>query len=43
LEGSEELGNLIRPHDVHLALKVFKAANVHNKVMECMMETGSMD
>eukprot|EP01087_Luapelamoeba_hula_P010434 TRINITY_DN2768_c0_g2_i1.p1 TRINITY_DN2768_c0_g2~~TRINITY_DN2768_c0_g2_i1.p1 ORF type:complete len:1757 (+),score=359.13 TRINITY_DN2768_c0_g2_i1:174-5444(+) len=43
LECSEELGNLILPHDPALALSVFYLAGTHDKVIQCLAETNQYD
>ncbi|KAI0349661.1 clathrin heavy chain [Trametes cingulata] len=40
---SEELGDIVRPFDMTLALSVYLRANVHNKVIACFAETGQID
>ena len=40
---SEELGDIVRGHDLTLALSVYLRANVPNKVVTCFAETGQMD
>ncbi|OJT09644.1 Clathrin heavy chain [Trametes pubescens] len=40
---SEELGDIVRPYDMTLALSVYLRANVHNKVIACFAETGQID
>jgi clathrin heavy chain len=40
---SEELGDLIKPHDVNLALSVYLRATVPHKVIQCFAETGQFD
>ncbi|GAA6060259.1 hypothetical protein JCM10212_003959, partial [Sporobolomyces blumeae] len=40
LECSEELGDIVRAHDMTLALSVYLRANVPNKVVACFAETG---
>ncbi|KAF0366022.1 Clathrin heavy chain [Gigaspora margarita] len=40
LECSEELGDIVRQHDLTLALSVYLRANVPNKVIACFAETG---
>ncbi|CAI6341479.1 unnamed protein product [Periconia digitata] len=37
---SEELGDLAKPHDLNLALSIYKAANVPQKVVACLAELG---
>lgn len=43
LECSEELGDLVRVHDVNLALSVYLRATVPQKVIACFAETGQFD
>ncbi|CAH7670842.1 clathrin, heavy polypeptide [Phakopsora pachyrhizi] len=40
LDCSEELGDIVRAHDMNLALSVYLRANVPNKVCACFAETG---
>ncbi|WFD08329.1 Clathrin heavy chain [Malassezia vespertilionis] len=40
VECSEQLGDIVRPHDMNLALSVYLRANVPNKVVACFAETG---
>jgi clathrin heavy chain len=40
---SEELGDLVKPHDLHLALAIYKAANVPQKVVAALAELGHFD
>ncbi|KAK2465631.1 hypothetical protein APHAL10511_002175 [Amanita phalloides] len=40
---SEELGDIVRSHDMTLALSVYLRANVPNKVIACFAETGQID
>ncbi|KAI0331507.1 clathrin heavy chain [Cubamyces sp. BRFM 1775] len=40
---SEELGDIVRPYDMTLALSVYLRANIHNKVIACFAETGQID
>ncbi|KIY69192.1 clathrin heavy chain 1, partial [Cylindrobasidium torrendii FP15055 ss-10] len=40
---SEELGDIVRLHDMTLALSVYLRANVPNKVIACFAETGQVD
>ena len=40
---SEELGDVVRLHDLTLALSVYLRANVPNKVVACFAETGQID
>ena len=40
---SEELGDIVRLHDLTLALSVYLRANVPNKVVACFAETGQTD
>ncbi|OKL64056.1 putative clathrin heavy chain [Talaromyces atroroseus] len=43
LEASEELGDLVRPHDMSLALQIYLQANVPHKVVAGFAETGQFD
>ncbi|KAF8518034.1 hypothetical protein BU17DRAFT_76299 [Hysterangium stoloniferum] len=43
LDCSEELGDIVRLHDMTLALSVYLRANVPNKVIACFAETGQTD
>jgi len=43
LECSEELGDLVRIHDVSLALKIYLAGNAPQKVIACFAETGQFE
>ena len=43
LECSEELGDIVRPHDLQLALTVYLRANVAQKVVAAFAETGQFD
>ncbi|EJD47981.1 clathrin heavy chain [Auricularia subglabra TFB-10046 SS5] len=43
LDCSEELGDVVRLHDMTLALSVYLRANVPNKVVACFAETGQTD
>ncbi|KAI0285915.1 clathrin heavy chain 1 [Russula aff. rugulosa BPL654] len=40
---SEELGDIVRQHDMTLALSVYLRANVPNKVIACFAETGQTE
>lgn len=40
LECSEELGDIVKQHDLTLALSVYLRANVPSKVIQCFAETG---
>jgi len=40
---SEELGDLIKPHDIKLALQIYYRAEVHPKVIMAFAETGDFD
>jgi clathrin heavy chain len=40
---SEELGDIVRLHDMTLALGVYLRANVPNKVIACFAETGQTE
>ncbi|KAF9277449.1 hypothetical protein BGZ68_009293 [Mortierella alpina] len=39
LECSEELGDIVKQHDLNLALSVYLRANIPNKVIACFAET----
>ncbi|KAF8311913.1 armadillo-type protein [Cantharellus anzutake] len=43
LECTEELGDIVRLHDMTLALSVYLCTNVPNKVVACFTETGQFD
>ena len=43
LECSEELGDIVRPHDLQLALTIYLRANVPQKVVAGFAETGQFD
>ena len=43
LECSEELGDIVRPHDVSLALSIYLRANAAQKVVAGFAETGQFD
>lgn len=43
LDYSEQLGDLIRPHDINMALIVYLKANVPQKVVAGFAETGQFD
>lgn len=43
LECSEELGDIVRLHDMTLALSVYLRANVPSKVIACFAETGQTE
>ncbi|UZJ52670.1 hypothetical protein CBS101457_001990 [Exobasidium rhododendri] len=43
IECSEELGDIVRSHDMNLALSVYLRANVPNKVVACFAETGQFN
>lgn len=43
LEGSEELGDLLYPIDVNLALSVYIRANVPEKAINCFLQRGEFD
>ncbi|KAG8994614.1 hypothetical protein FRB94_012647 [Tulasnella sp. JGI-2019a] len=43
LECSEELGDIVRLHDMTLALSVYLRANTPNKVVACFAELGQYD
>ena len=40
---SEELGDLLMPADVNMALTVYQRANVPEKVINCLMQKGESD
>jgi len=40
---SEALGDLVRLHDVSLALQIYREAGIYQKVIAAMAETGSFD
>lgn len=43
LDCSEELGDVVRPHDLNLALSIYLRANVPAKVVAAFAETGQFD
>lgn len=43
LDCGEELGDIVRAHDMNLALSVYLRANVPNKVCACFAETGQFN
>lgn len=43
LESSEELGDLVRPHDMNMALQIYLKANVPHKIIAGFAETGQFD
>lgn len=43
LTSSEELGDIVKPYDVALALAVYIRANVNIKVVSCLAELGQFD
>ena len=43
LESSEELGDIVRLHDLEMALRIYQQANVPSKVVAAMAETGKFD
>ncbi len=43
LECSEELGDVVRPHDLNLALSIYLRANVSQKVVAAFAETGQFE
>ena len=43
LESSEELGDIVRPFDMNLALSIYLQANVPHKVIAGFAETGQFD
>lgn len=43
LDYSEELGDLIKPFDINIALSVYLRGNVPHKVVQCFAELGQFD
>ena len=43
LECSEELGDIVRVHDLEMALRIYQQANVPGKVVAAMAETGKFE
>jgi clathrin heavy chain len=43
LDCSEELGDIVRPHDLNLALSIYLRANVPQKVVAAFAETGQFE
>jgi clathrin heavy chain len=43
LDCSEQLGDMVRPHDVNMALNIYLEANVPHKVVAGYAETGQFD
>lgn len=43
LEASEELGDIVRPYDVEMALKIYREAGVPSKTIAALAETGRTD
>jgi clathrin heavy chain len=43
LESSEELGDIVRMHDINLALEIYLKANIPQKVVAGYAETGQFD
>lgn len=43
LECSEELGDIVRLHDLDMALRIYQQANVPSKVVAAMAETGKFE
>ncbi|KAF4503828.1 hypothetical protein G6O67_008769 [Ophiocordyceps sinensis] len=43
LDCSEQLGDMVRPYDVNMALTIYLKANVPNKVVAGLAETGQFD
>jgi clathrin heavy chain len=43
LEASEELGDIVRPYDMNMALAIYLQANVPHKVIAGFAETGQFD
>src|SRR5690606_30799690 len=43
LDCSEQLGDMVRPHDINMALSIYLEANVPHKVVAGYAETGQFD
>ncbi|TLD30353.1 hypothetical protein PspLS_01914 [Pyricularia sp. CBS 133598] len=43
LDCSEQFGDMVRPHDVSMALKIYLKANIPQKVVAGLAETGQFD
>jgi clathrin heavy chain len=43
LDCSEQLGDLVRPHNLNMALSIYLKANVPHKVVAALAETGQFD
>ena len=43
LEASEELGDLVRIHDLNMALQIYQQANIAPKVVAALAETGQFE
>lgn len=43
LTPSEELGDIVRPHDMEMALKIYRDAGIPNKTVSALAETGRFD
>lgn len=43
LDYSEEFGDIVRPHDIEMALAIYLKANVPGKVVAALAETGQFD
>jgi clathrin heavy chain len=43
LESSEELGDIVRLHDLEMALQIYRQANVPQKTVAAMAETGKFE
>ena len=43
LEASEELGDIVRPHDSEAALRIYRDANVPSKTVAALADTGRFD
>lgn len=43
LDCSEELGDLVKQHDINLALSIYLRGNVPHKVVQCFAEMGQFD
>jgi len=43
LECCEELGDLVRPQDVQLAIRIYEKCQAKDKLMQCYMQTGQTE
>jgi clathrin heavy chain len=43
LDCSEQFGDLVRPHDLNMALVIYRQAQIPNKVVAALAETGQFD